>query len=165
MGTNFILRFREHLIQNLVALILLPLLAFMFIFICYGDEFHQIFEAKTELIRLYELTSLKKFITEVSLLPAHLVKLSFALIIYSYILYSIWFALFAYSCYDQVSHEKHNYFALGAEYAVLMAIFFFVIRPGLSIILQIIGWFLFALVMSIVIVYAIVYYRRKHEKK
>ena len=165
MGTNFILRFRGHLIQNLVALILLPLLAFMFIFTCYGSEFHQIFEAKTELIRLYELTSLKNFITEASLLPAHLVKLSVALITYSYILYSIWFALFAYSCYDQVSHKKHNYFVLGAEYAVLMAIFFFVIGPGLSIIIQIIGWFLFALLMLMVIVYTIVYYRRKHEKK
>lgn len=165
MGTSFILKLRGYLIQNLVALILLPLLAFMFIFICYGNEFHQIFEAKTELFRVYEITSLKKFMTEASLLPAHLVKLSLALITYSYILYSIWLALFAYSCYDQVSHEKHNYFTLFVEYAVLMAIFFFVISPGLSIIIQIVGWFFFALLMSVVIVYAIVYNRRKHEKK
>jgi hypothetical protein len=165
MENNFILKIREFYVNNIVALILLPLLSFLFIFISYGNVLHQYLINNIDLYNLYELLTLSKVINSTSFIPVHIVSITLDLVIYSYILFASWLFLFAYSCYFEFSRKKYNFLLILIEFGTLTVIYFFVISPGLSFIVQVLGWLFFSLLIVMFIIYAMFFKLVKHEKE
>lgn len=164
METNIILKIREFFIRNIVILIFLPLLAFFFIFISYGNELHQYLIKNPGMFNLYELSTLKQTVSQ-SAIPTHIAWVAFDMVMYAYILFSVWLILFAYSCYYKLSRRRYSFSLVLIEFTVLALIYYFIVSPGLLTYIQILGWLAFLLVAVMITVYSLLYYRLKHEKE
>lgn len=164
MESNSILKIREFFIRNIVILILLPVVTFFLICISYGNELHQYLSKNPEKYCLYELSTLRKTISQATI-PAHISSLAFDMVIYSYMLFSIWITLFAYSSYQKLKLRKHDFSLIFIEFIVLVFGYYFIISPGLSVYIQILGWLFFLLLAMVIIVYVLFYNRMKHEKE
>lgn len=164
MEDSFIYKIREYFIRNLLILLLLPILTFFLIFISYGNEVHKYLRKKPEMYSLYELTTLQETVNQ-SAIPEHVSYIAFDMVIYSYLLFAIWFILFAYSTYQKLKLRKYNFLLLFIEFFVLAFGYYFIISPGLSIYIQILGWFFFFLLAMVITIYVLFYNRIKHEKE
>jgi len=164
MESSSILKIREHFIRNILILLLLPLFTFFLIFISYGNEFHQYLSKNPEMYCLYELSTLRETVSQ-STIPAHISSIAFDMVIYSYVLFSIWLILFAYSSYQKLKLRKHNFLLTIIEFIVLAFVYCFIVSPGLSVYIQILGWLLFLLLAIVITVYVLFYNRMKHEKE
>ena len=118
MEDSFIYKIREYFIINLLILLLLPILTFFLIFISYGNEVHKYLRKKPEMYSLYELTTLQETVNQ-SAIPEHVSYIAFDMVIYSYLLFAIWFILFAYSTYQKLKLRKYNFLLLFIEFFVL----------------------------------------------
>lgn len=164
MESSSILKIREYFIRNILILLLLPLLTFFLIFISYGNELHQYLSKNPEMYCLYELSTLQKTVSQTTI-PAHISSIAFDMVIYSYLLFSIWLILFAYSSYQKLKLRKHDLLLIFIEFIVLAFGYHFIICPRLSIYIQIIGWLFFLLLAIVITVYVLFYNRIKHEKE
>lgn len=164
MENNLILKIREYFIRNILILLLFPLLTFFLIFISYGNVLHQYLSKNPEMYCLYELSTLQKTVSQ-SAIPAHISSIAFDMVIYSYVLFSIWLILFAYSSYQKLKLRKHNFLLIFIEFIVLAFGYYFIVSPGLSDYIQILGWLLFLLLAIMFTVYVLLYNRMKHEKE
>jgi hypothetical protein len=68
MESSSILKIREYFISNIIIFLLLPLLTFFLIFISYGNELHQYLSKNPEMYYLYELSTLKKTVSQSAIL-------------------------------------------------------------------------------------------------
>lgn len=157
-------RIREFFIRNILILLLFPLLTFFLIFISYGNVLHQYLSINPEMYSLYELSILQKTVSQ-SAIPAHISSIAFDMVIYSYVLFSIWLILFAYSSYQKLKLRKHNFSLIFIELILLAFGYYFIVSPGLSFYIQTLGWLLFLLLGIVITVYVITYNRMKHEKE
>lgn len=164
MESSSILKIREHFIRNILILLLLPLFTFFLIFISFGNEFHQYLSKNPKMYCLYELSTLRETVSQ-SAIPAHISSIAFDMVIYSYVLFSIWLILFAYSSYQKLKLRKHNFLLTIIEFIVLAFGYCFIVSPGLSVYIQILGWLLFLLFAIVITVYVLFYNRMKHEKE
>lgn len=164
MESSLILKIREYFIRNILILLIFPLLTFFLIFITYGNVFHQYLSEKPEMYCLYELSTLQKAVSQ-SAIPAHISHIAYDMVIYSYVLFSIWLILFAYSSYQKLKLRKHNFILIFMEFTVLATGYYFIISPGLSDYIQILGWLFFLLLAIVITVYVLLYNRMKHEKE
>lgn len=164
MESCLILKIREYFIRNILILLLVPLFTFFLIFISYGNELHQYLSKNPEIYCLYELSTLLKALSQ-SAIPAHILNLAFDMVIYTYVLFLIWFIMFAYYSYQRLKLKKHNILLIIIEFVVLALVYNFIISPGLSDYIQILGWLLFLLLALVIIVYVLFYIRIKHEKE
>ena len=164
MEISSILKIREYFISNILIFLLLPLLTFFLIFISYGNELHQYLSKNPEMYYLYELSTLKKTVSQ-SAIPAHISSIAFDMVIYSYVLFSIWLILFAYSSYQKLKLRKHNFLLILIEFIILAFGYYFILSPGLSVYIQITGWLFFLLLAVVITVYVLFYNRMKHEKE
>ena len=161
---NSLIQIRKFFFRNILSLLLLPLLTFFLIFISYGNEFHQYLNNNPDMFSLYELSTLQKTVSE-SNIPDHVESLAIDMVIYSYGLFSIWFILFAFSCYQKLSRGVHNFSLIFIEFIVLSLSYYFIISPGLSVYIQILGWLFFLMLAMVITVYLLLYNRMKHEKE
>jgi hypothetical protein len=113
---------------------------------------------------LYELSTLQKTVSQLAI-PDHISSIAFDMVIYSYVLFSIWLILFAYSSYQKLKLRKHNLLLIYIEFIVLAFGYYFIVSPGLSAYIQILGWLLFFLLAIMITVYVLFYNRMKHEKE
>ncbi len=157
-------RIREFFIRNILILLLLPLLFFFLIFITYGNELHQHLSKKPEMYSLYELSTLQKTVSQ-SAIPAHIASIAFDMVVYSYLLFSIWLILFAYSSYQKLKLRKHNFSLILIEFILLAFGYYFIVSPGLPAYIQILGWLIFLLLAIMITVYVLLYNKMKHEKE
>ncbi len=164
MGTTIIHRVREFFIRNIVLLILFPLIVFILIFTFHGEVLHEFLTTNPETYKLYELSTLKEAISH-SNIPTHIKSLAFDMVGYSFTLFVFWFLLFACYSYLSLSRNKYTLAFILTEFVVLILIYFFIVSPGLSIFIKIIGWFLFLLLAVMVVVYFLFFNQLKHEKK
>lgn len=164
MESSLILKIREFFIRNILILLLLPLLTFFLVLISYGNELHQYLSKNPEMYCLYELSTLQKTVSQ-SAIPAHISSIAFDMVIYSYVLFSIWFILFAYSSYQKLKLRKHNFSLIFIEFIILGFVYYFIVSPGLSVYIQILGWSLFLLLLIVITIYFLFYNRMKHEKE
>jgi len=165
MASDFILTIRDFFVKNIAILILLPLLTFFFVFISYGDALHLILIKNPQFYSLYELNTLNKVISQTTLLPYHVASIAFDMIIYSYLIYALWLLLYAYSSYYKIARDEHNFLLIIIEYLVLVLIYFYVLSPGLSLLIQLAGWFFFLLLIAMFTIYALYFKRVNHEKE
>lgn len=164
MEGSLIFKIREYLIKNILILLLFPLLNLSFIFISYGNEFHQYLSKNPEMHCLYELSTIQKTVNQ-SFIPTHVKSLALDMVIFSYVLFSIWLFLFAYSSYQKLKYRKHNFLLIFIEFIVLVFVYSFIVSPGLSVYIQVLGWLIFLLLGIVLIVYVLFYNRMKHEKE
>jgi len=164
MESSSILKIREYFIKDILILLLLPLLTFFLIFISYGNELHQYLSKNPEMYCLYELSTLQKTVCQ-SAIPAHISSIAFDMVVYSYVLFSIWLILFAYSSYQELKRRKYNFLLLFIEFIVLAFGYYFIVCPGLSVYIQILGWLFFTLHAIVITVYVLFYNRMKHVKE
>lgn len=164
MENNLILKIREFFVRNILILLLLPLLTFLLIFISYGNELQQYLSNNQENYSLYELLTIQKVISQLDI-PNHIIGIASDIVNYSYVLFSIWLILFAYSCYYHLSRKEHNFTLIFIELAILLLVYFFIIRPGLSMLIQTVVWVVFLLIVMMIALYGLFFKRMKHEKK
>lgn len=164
MENSLILKIREFFIKNIVILILFPIFIFILIFILYGNELNTYLRKNPDVNCLYELSTLQKTLSQ-SVIPVHVSSIAFNMIIYSYVLFSIWLILFAYSSYQKLKLRKHDFSHIFFEFILLAFIYYFIVSPGLPDYIQILGWLFFLLLTFIIIVYFLLYTRMKYEKE
>jgi len=156
MVSDLIIKIRVFLISNMLILLIIPILTFLLIFITYGNEIHEYLIKYPDMYRLYELTTIKKTVSQ-SAIPSHIKCLAIDMVIYSYVLFSMCLILFAYSSYFLLSRKRHNSILIIMEFTTLVLIYYFIAIPGMPFFIKLLVWLFFSSVGIMISVYLLFY--------
>lgn len=165
MKNNLILNARKFFCANITGLLILPILTFIIIFISYGDSIQQILFDNPEFSKSLSLNNINIILQRATEIPYHVRKIGITMITYSFSIYLIWVLLFTIYTYKNLSIRNYNSYLIITEYIILLFIYIFIITPGLSLLINIIGYFLFFFILVVFCIYFIFYKELKHEEK
>jgi hypothetical protein len=161
MMSTTLLKMRRLYIQNIGALVILPLLTFFLVFIQYGVSISLHIEKNPEKYKFYELINLERIIRQVSNIPLHVKSLVVDMVYFSYLLFIAWFISFAYNCYYKLSRNRQDILAIIIEFITLIVIFHFIISPGMPLGISIGGYILFFFLVILNLIYFIYFIKNK----
>lgn len=138
-AANFIM-FRNWLINNLILLLILPLVVVSIIFINYGDVIEKVLSKNTALFKLFQLKTQLIVLSYDIEIPAHVKSLGYDSVIFLILIFYTWLLTHTFFCYLELSQQSGLKARLFFETILLLLIFIFIVSPNLPLAVIVLGY-------------------------